>query len=552
MRRRAFLQGLGLAVSPALAPALQSRSPNIVLVITDDQGYGDLGCHGNEKIRTPNLDRFAKQSIELTQFYVSPVCAPTRSSLMTGRYNYRTGVTDTYLGRAMMFSDEVTLPEMLAAAGYRTGIFGKWHLGDNYPLRSIDQGFQESLVHTGGGIGQPSDPPGNAYFDPILQHNGKPEKHKGYCTDIFTNAAMEFVEKSRGQPFFAYLATNAPHTPLQIDEAHLAPYKVMGLDDATARVYAMVSNIDENFGRLLGKLKALDLERDTIVIFMTDNGPQEPRFNAGMRGRKGTVYEGGIRVPFFIRWPGTLESGKQIDRIAAHIDIVPTLLDACGVGVSASRGKSIDGMSLMPLLRSDRVDWPDRTLYFQWHRGDVPQLYRSCAARRQRYKLVNGKELYDMAADPREQTDIAAKNSATVARMRKGYEDWFRDVSATRGYDPPRIQIGTKFENPVTLTRQDWRGPRAGWESDSLGYWEVEVTQAGDYEITLRFPPANGPAKACFQSGTLVLEGRLEKGAVSHKFSAVTLKAGSARFEPFLKLSSSSVGVHYVDVRRLS
>ena len=558
LSRREFI---GLAAGGAAAVALprfvtgagqphSGKPPNIVLIITDDQGYGDLGCHGNDKIRTPNLDRLAKQSAELTRFYVCPVCSPTRASLMTGRYNYRTGVVDTYLGRSMMHSDEVTLAEIFGEAGYRTGIFGKWHLGDNYPLRSVDQGFQESLVHKGGGIGQPSDPPRNSYFDPILQHNGIAEKYKGYCTDIFTDAAIRFIEKNRDRPFFAYLSTNAPHTPLQIADAYVGPYRAIGLDDTTARVYGMVTNIDENVGRVLRRLDALKLDENTIVIFLTDNGPQQDRYNSGMRGRKGSVYEGGIRVPCFVRWPGILKAGTNVDRIAAHVDILPTLLDACGV--PRPPGLSLDGASLLPLLRGDRIEWPDRTLFFQWHRGDEPELYRRCAARSQRYKLVNGKELYDIIADPREQEDIAAEHPDVVSRMRRRYEEWFRDVSATRGYDPPRIHLGTLFENPVVLTRQDWRGPRAGWGANSLGHWEVEVARAATYEIRLRFKPAGRPGLSHFKLGRVALSKPLKKGATSCTFESVSLGAGKARLEAWVAVEGKTVGVSYVDVKRLN
>jgi len=548
--RREFLSVLGTAVSAAAFPAAAQRRPNVILILTDDHGYGDLSLHGNDKLKTPNLDSLARQGVQFTQFHVSPVCSPTRSSLMTGRYNYRTGVVDTYLGRAMMYPDEVTLAELLGGAGYRTGIFGKWHLGDNYPMRSIDQGFQESLVHRGGGIGQPSDPPGGeSYFDPILQHNGKQEKHKGYCTDVFMKAALAFIEASRSRPFFAYIATNAPHSPLQIDESYVAPYRALGLDEKTAKVYGMVANIDENVGRLLARLKALGLDQDTILIFMTDNGPAARRYNAGMRGIKGTVYEGGIRVPCFLRWPRVVQAGGQIDRLAAHIDILPTLLEAGGVGKPA--GLRLDGASLMPLLRNHKADWPDRTLYFQWHRGDEPELYRSCAARTQRFKLVNGKELYDLAADPGEQNDIAAGHPDIVARLRKGYEEWFRDVSATRGYAPPRIHLGTKFENPVTLTRQDWRGPKAGWERDSLGHWEVEVTQTASYQVTLTTYPAEAAGEAGFLLNNAVVKQPVAKGQTECQLASVPIDAGKGRLGAFLQFGEKTVGVRYVDVKRL-
>ena len=556
--RREFLGTMAAGAATLVLPCRRARAenaqaprrPNIVLIIADDQGYGDIGCHGNEKLRTPSLDRLSRESVEFTQFYVSPVCSPTRASSMTGRYNYRTGVVDTYLGRSMMHPDEVTLAEILAKAGCRTGIFGKWHLGDNYPMRPIDQGFQEALIHKGGGIGQPSDPPGgNSYFDPVLQHNGVEEKHSGYCTDIFTGAAMRFIEENRDRPFFVYLATNAPHTPLERDESYVSPYLEMGLDETTAKVYGMVANVDENVGRLLAGLKKLGLEENTIVIFLTDNGPQQDRYNCGLRGRKGTVYEGGIRMPCFVRWPAMLKSGRSIDRIAAHIDILPTLLDVCGVAVPD--GLLLDGVSLLPLLQGQDVPWPDRTLFFQWHRGDVPELYRACAARCQRYKLVNGKELYDIATDPGETKDIAATHPDVVEQLRAAYEKWFRDVSATRGYDPPRIYLGTRFENPVTLTRQDWRGPRAGWGNDSLGHWEVFVQQAGDCAVTLRFAPTRAETAVHFKLGNVNLSQTVKTGSETCRFDSVRLETGEVRLEAWLGSGEKSVGVSYVHVERL-
>jgi arylsulfatase A-like enzyme len=548
--RRKFLSTAAAALPAAAFPltAQTPRRPNVILFITDDQGYGDLSLHGNDHLKTPNLDSIGKEGAQFTQFHVSPVCSPTRSSLMTGRYNYRTGVVDTYLGRSMMHADEVTLAEILGGAGYRTGIFGKWHLGDNYPMRSIDQGFQESLVHNGGGIGQPSDPPGNSYFDPVLQHNGREVRRRGYCTDIFVNAAVEFIEKNRNRPFFAYVSTNAPHDPLEIDESYVAPFRAMGLDDATAKVYGMVRNIDENMSRLLAGLKRLRLEQDTILIFLTDNGPQRARYNGGMRGTKGMVYQGGIRVPCFVRWPRMIDAGLEIDRASAHIDILPTLLDACGVDKPAE--VSLDGRSLMPLLRGAN-NWPDRTLCFQWHRGDEPELYRRCAARNQRFKLVNGKELYDLAEDPGESRDIAGERTEIVKKMRSEYEAWFRDVSSTRGYAPPRIHLGTDYENPVTLTRQDWRGPDAGWKPDSLGHWEVKVTRSARYEVTLRTYPAEGAGEARLKFRGLALTQPIAQGATECRFNSAALEEGEGTLEAFLAFGEKKVGVRYVDVKRL-
>ena len=537
------------------------QPPNIILVMTDDQGWGQVGSHGNEMISTPHLDRLASESVEFTRFYVSPVCAPTRASLMTGRYNYRTGVVDTYLGRAMMHGDEVTLAEMLGDAGYRTGIFGKWHLGDTYPLRAGDQGFQETLIHKGGGIGQPSDPPETSYFDPILQHNGEQKQFQGYCTDIFFDAAMRFVDLNRDQPFFIYIPTNAPHSPYDVPDSYIEPYAAKGLNDKDARIYGMITNIDDNMGKLAAKLDELELAANTILIFMTDNGPTTQRFTAGLRAQKTSTYDGGIRVPFFLRWPSELQAAK-VDRVGAHIDVAPTLLDAARVGAAAS--VEFDGVSLMPLLRGDSAGWPERTIFIQSHRGNEPQLYRNFAAVSQKYKLVQPLsfstpappdtplQLYDLESDPGEQNDLAAAQPGELARLKKQYEDWFEDVSASRGYDPPKIFIGTEYENPVILTRQDWRMVgRDGWEDGYLGYWEVDVKSAGKYDVRFRFTKQERAGRAEFKLGDVELSKPFTREAESVTFSDVVLESGPARLDARLVRGGKMVGVNYVDVSKL-
>ena len=541
------------------SPATKTQEgPNIVLVMTDDQGWAQLGSHGNESIATPHLDRLASQSVEFTRFYVSPVCAPTRASLMTGRYNYRTGVVDTYVGRAMMDSSESTLAELLSQAGYRTGIFGKWHLGDNYPMRSIDQGFQESLVHKGGGIGQPSDPLGNSYFDPVLQLNGQPRKYEGYCTNIFFDAALEFIQENRKESFFAYIPTNAPHSPYAVPDSYIQPYLEQGLSDKDARIYGMITNIDDNVGRLMKKLEELQLDRDTILIFMTDNGPTTEHFTAGLRSQKTTVFEGGIRVPFFFRWPQKMEPSR-IDDIAAHIDLVPTLLEA--VGVDGPTNLSLDGISLLARMEDRAASLPERTLYIQSHRGNVPQLYRNFAAIGSRYKLLQPPsfsnkmppdaelELYDLDTDPGESKDLSAEFPEIVDGMRKRYETWFREVSASRGYDPPRIAIGTAHEDPVVLTRQDWQMVgRDGWGDSDLGYWLLDVVNAGDYEIRFRFGPFEQSGQAELRIQDIVQIQPFESGATEISFESAQLVAGDARLEAKLSKGDQVGGVRYVDV----
>jgi arylsulfatase A-like enzyme len=522
----------------------------VLLIITDDQGYGDVGIHGNDQIRTPSLDAFAKESVQLTSFHVSPVCSPTRASLMTGRYNYRTGVVDTFIGRSLMHADEVTIAEMLGAAGYRTGIFGKWHLGDNYPLRAIDQGFQESLTLKGGGIGQPSDPPGGDHYqDPTLYRNGKSQKMKGYVTDLITDGAVDFIAANRDRRFFTYVAYNAPHGPLEVPPGSLERYQ--HLPDVTARVYAMVTNIDENVGRMLAKLDELKLAANTIVIFITDNGPQQPRFNGGMRGLKGTVFQGGIRVPCFVRWPAGFKGARTVDRLAAHIDLAPTLLDACGA--KAPDGVKMDGTSLLPLLRGDKVEWPDRTLFFQWHRGDAPILGRACAAVTQRWKWIRQHPeqpamLFDLAGDPAEKNDVSASMEDVAAEMRGRYEAWFKDVSATRGYAPPRIRVGSPHENPTLLTRQDMRGEKSGWTPKDRGHWELEGEQEGAYEVRLLFRATGGTARLAI--GDRTVEQPLPAGSKDCVFKAVALPRGPFRLEPSIVTEKETLGVEYVEVRR--
>jgi arylsulfatase A-like enzyme len=382
---------------------------------------------------------------------------------------------------------------LLGQAGYRTGIFGKWHLGDNYPMRPEDQGFHESLVHRSGGITQTPDTEAT-YFEPVLYRNGRRERGKGYCTDLFFDAAIDFIERHRQQPFFVYLPTNAPHTPLQVDEKLVEPYRAMGLDDTTAKVYAMVENIDANFGRLMQHLEKLKLRDNTLVIFTTDNGPQQERYTYNLRGRKTTTYEGGIRVPSFWQWPAGLKGQRQIDRLAAHIDLLPTLLEVCNA--EAKPDKPIDGVSLWPLLAGEAANWPDRTLYFQCHRGLTPKLFQNCAAVSERFKMVGYPgtfnrddfepsaepvlELYDLANDRAEQHNVAQKFPRELAKLRTSYEAWFGEVKSSRQFQPGLIHVGSEQENPSRLCYyQDghWQG------TDAKG-WLVKIERSGRYRIS--------------------------------------------------------------------
>jgi arylsulfatase A-like enzyme len=487
-----------LAATPASAEST-AAPPNVVLIMTDDQGFGDVGLHGNPSIRTPHLDRFAREGIEITRFYCSPVCAPTRASLLTGRYYYRTGVIHTSRGGAKMHSDELTVAELLAEAGYATAIFGKWHLGDNYPMRPTDQGFQEALVHKSGGIGQTPDKP-NSYFDPRLWRNNDPIRTEGYCTDVFTNAAIQFLRKHRDGPSFVYLATNTPHTPLEIDEKYVAPYRDQGLDETTARIYGTVQNLDENVGRLLDALDQLQIRDNTFVVFLTDNGPQQRRYNGGLKGRKSSVYEGGIRVPCFLQWPAKLTGGRSVRQLAAHIDILPTLLDACQVPVPETL--RLDGMSLLPHLRGE-LRPRERTLFFQCHRGLKPQRYHNAAVVTQRYKLVLNPdtfsqellppsqrhlELYDLILDEAEQSDLADISPEVASKLRNAYDAWFDDVRMTRDFTPGSIVLGTNREDPMRLCRYQDGSYVDGY---SRG-WPVQIMRGGTYRLRVVGPAQTG------------------------------------------------------------
>ncbi len=523
----------------------QVRRPNIVLIMTDDQGYGDVGFHGNDGVQTPHLDGLARESTECTHFYASAVCAPTRASLMTGRYHYRTGVIHTSRGAAKMHRDEVTIAEILAENGYATGIFGKWHLGDNYPMRPMDQGFDESLVHTSGGLCQTPDLP-NDYFDPKLWHNGEVTRREGYCTDIFTDAAIQFMRDRQEDPFFVYLPMNAPHTPLIVGEEYSRPYEDEGLSPDLARLYGMITNIDDNVGRLITALDEMGLAEDTIVIFMGDNGPGGgiERHTAGLRSGKGSVYDGGIRVPFLVRWPGQFSAGRPITEPLAHIDVMPTLLEICGVGAPTDR--TIDGESFLPLLTGDSAELSDRQLVFQWHRGMDPRMYQNAAVRGRRYKLVAHAgltaeqtddqlplepafELYDIVADPGETSDIAADHPETVAAMREAYDDWFEDVRSTRDFGPGIIHVGSPHENPIHLCRYQ--------DSSYVGGiprgWPVTVERGGRYRIAINRIGHMNAGQLHVEFNGAHSSRRLAKGVHQAVFD---LPAGSGVLEVWLEL----------------
>lgn len=560
------------------------KQPNVIVMMSDDQGGADYGFAGNEIIRTPSLDKLVAEGGLLTNFYVSPVCAPTRASLMTGRYNYRTRCIDTYVGRAMMDTEEITIAEYLREAGYQTGIYGKWHLGDNYPLRPMDQGFQKSLIHRGGGIGQPSDPFGaeGKYTDPTLIKNGVETPMKGYCTDLYFDAAVDFIKESvkEEKPFFAYIATNAPHGPFhdvpsdlyeEYKKVDFTPILVNKINpqrkdaefDKLARIAAMITNIDDNVGKLRKVLQSLKIERNTILIYLNDNGPNSMRYVGDMRGMKSHVDDGGIRSPLVIHWPEKIAAQTRVTHRCAHIDLLPTLLDACNVPVK--KRSKLDGRSFLPLLTNADSPWPERTLVFQAHRGNQPQRYHQFALHRGPWKLVHPTgfgnesfqgepklELYNLSKDPRQQKDVSSAEPEVLRNLTDAYDQWFDDVSTTRpdNYAPPRIVIGTEHEPVTTLTRQDWRHESGRpWGKDSNGYWLLNAPDPDSYEIELILTEPATDGTAHIVAGKTGLAVTLRKGKTRGHTTMMHLPSGDFQLQVSVEMNGKTLGPHQVIVR---
>jgi len=483
-----------------------TRRPNVILVLTDDQGYPPLGAHGHPFIKTPHLDAFHTQSVRFEQFHSGTTCAPTRAGLLTGHYCNSTGVWHTIGGRSLLRKDEWTLADALAGAGYRTGLFGKWHLGDEYPYRPQDRGFQTTLCHGGGGISQGPDWWGNDYFDDTYLVNGVPTPFEGYCTDVFFREATAFIETAADQPFFCFISTNAPHSPYNVEPRYQALYADRTQTENYARFLGMISNIDENFGRLRARLAELGLEDDTILMFASDNGqcgmaagPERDAFNAGMRGFKGSVYEGGHRIPWFLRWPGGgIDRGRDVRQLTAYIDLMPTLLDLCAVEVPA--GRSFHGRSLTPLIRGDDVGtaFIDRVIVTDTQRVAEPIKWRMSCVMRGDWRLVNRDELYDLATDPNQRANVAGDHPALVEELRAAYEAWWTLCARQMGDEIP-ISIGAEAQTIAELRTHDLRNADSDvvWNQAQirvgqacLGYWEVLVERAGTYEFALRRWPA--------------------------------------------------------------
>ncbi len=572
-----------------------ANHPNVVIVITDDQGYGDLSCHGNPILKTPSIDALHADSIRLTDYHVSPTCSPTRAALLTGHWTNRTGVWHTIMGRSMLRENEMVIAEMFRRAGYATGMFGKWHLGDNYPCRPEDRGFTEVLRHGGGGVGQTPDYWDNAYFDGSYWHNSKPEAVEGFCTDVWFDYAKRFIRSSKqaGQPFLAYIATNAPHGPNHAPKESSEPY--MDLGTGLANFFGMIANIDDNVGTMRKFLADEGLAENTIFIFTTDNGTAGGAkvFNAGMRAQKGSEYDGGHRVPFFVHWPnGGLTGGRDVTDLTAHVDVVPTLLDLCNV--PKPDGIRFDGTSIRPLLEGKvslaAQSWPDRILITDSQRVKDPIKWRKSAVMTSRWRLNNQTELYDIQVDPGQKRNVASDYPNVVARLSNFYDNWWAELEPTFKQDVA-IVLGHEADNPARLTCHDWiTTDSTQWNQASVrsgmtgpgntGFWNVDVAAAGEYEIEIRRWPReiNQPISAAIPPGAdvpgvqayrarpgkaiPVTAAEIEIGGEKREFTAVTnemqsvvfalkLKAGRTQFSArFLTDDGTVYGAYYAYVKK--
>ncbi|CAA6677741.1 MULTISPECIES: arylsulfatase [unclassified Lentimonas] len=563
---------LGLCFMSLISAHAADR-PNVILIITDDQGYGDIGAHGNPILKTPNLDKLHSESLRFTDFHSSPFCTPTRAAVMTGRYPERTAAFRTSSGRTLMHPDEVTMPEIFAANGYATGLVGKWHLGDNAPHRPQDRGFQEVLWHKAGGVGQGPDYWGNRYFNDTYERikagskQGSLEKFAGYCTDVWFSEAADFVERHQDAPFFLYLATNAPHSPYIVGEEWSAPYRDIE-EKSVPEFFGMIANLDHNLGLLRQHLQDLGLAENTILIFMSDNGTAKGRsvYNADMKGGKSSIFDGGHRIPFFFHWPkGDLASPQDVPGLAAHLDILPTLADLCGLKLP--KAYAPDGVTLTPILKDPKATSPRDIYVVQYHGGvglkEPIEAWNKSAVIADRWRLIEGEELFDIKQDPGQRKDVAAEYPEVVERLRAEYLPWWKSVSPRMTI--VRIDLGNPDENPVHLNSQDWvmQGTNPPWSQGAIsrrpkvtGPWMVDVKKAGTYQFTLRQRPEEAPEAIQAVRAKIEIAGQnkeveIPKGANSVVFT-LDLPVGEAELITyFYDKKGNAGGAYYTEVEAL-
>lgn len=496
---------------PCFSQQHNQRPPNVILILTDDQGIGDIGCHGNPWIQTPNLDRFYKKSVRMTDFHVSPVCTPTRAAIMTGRYPITIGTWATYKGRDALPGNAITMADVFKANGYTTGIFGKWHLGDNYPVRPTDSGFDVAVHHKSGGVGELSDYWGNTYFNDTYYVNNQPKQFEGYCTDIWFEEAMKFIETNKETPFFVYLPTNAPHGPLYVSEKYAKPYKhLVGKEIVSAEFYGMITNIDENFGKLEKYLKRSKLADNTILIFMTDNGTHHGYsadgtlgYNKGYRGRKSGYYEGSHRVPFFIRWKdGKITGGFDIDEATAHVDILPTLASLCGLNIPENI--TWDGVDFSGLLINAQKVLEERSIFVHFRQDwRPPTAVKKTSFIKNDWRLIHGRELYNIENDPMQKNDVSNQYPEVLKSMLLENEQFLKIAKTNFEYKAfPVSIVGNDNQEEITLTIQHAIGESDGiWKAEQVAAGKkslnnthsIEIEKDGVYQIECRRWPKECP-----------------------------------------------------------
>jgi arylsulfatase A-like enzyme len=552
-----LLAGTGL-ISCSNKPEEVQKLPNVVIFLSDDQGYGDFGITGNRNLLTPNIDRLANEGAMFTRFFVSPVCSPTRAELLTGRYHTRSGVYDTSRGGERFNLEETTLAEVFRNAGYATGAFGKWHSGMQYPYHPNGRGFDEFYGFCSGHWGD--------YFCPLLEHNGKIVRGEGYLPDDLTNKALEFIEKHHHKPFLVYIPYNTPHSPMSVPDEWWTRFNAKELEmrgtqpeledeDHTRAALAMCENLDWNVGKVMQKLKDLNMDENTIVLFFNDNGPNGHRWNDGMKGIKGSTDEGGVRTPLFIRWPGKIGAGKQIDEIAGAIDLLPTL--AALAGIDAITAYPPDGVSLQPLLMGDGFNWPDRVIFSHWN-GRI-------SARNQQYRFDHAGKLYDMSAGSGQKSDISGENSEITSWFREQVELWksetflgmkrdnesfpvghpdfrYTQLPARDGISHGGIIRSNRFPNSSYFTNWTSTDDQITWEVDVLadGIFEVEIyytcpeadigstirLSLGDAELITRITRPHDPPLKGAEFDRVERMESYEKDFIAHHAGTIHLKKG--------------------------
>jgi arylsulfatase A-like enzyme len=519
-----------LAPRPVVAVA-QTSPPNLLILLSDDQGWGDLSVNGNSNLRTPNIDGLAKQGASFERFFVCPLCAPTRAELLTGRDHPRGGVSGVSTGKERLNTDEKTIAEAFKAAGYATGCFGKWHNGSQWPYHPNARGFNEFYGFTSGHWGE--------YFDPPLDHNGQPVRGKGYIADDLTDHALRFIETNQAGPFLCYVAFNTPHSPFAVPQEYWLRFKDKPLTlrardgnpeklDETRCVLAMCENLDWNAGRLLQKLESLKLADNTIVIYFSDNGPNTFRWNGGMKGRKGSTDEGGVRVPFFIRWPGRIKAGAIVPDIAGAIDLLPTL--TAMARIPRVGDKPLDGKDLSPLLLGHANVWPERMI-FSYESGQI-------SVRTPRFRLASSGELFDMIADPEQRENIAPKQQDTAATLVTAISAWRKEIFGdtlavvdgrkARARNPvgsdqrpypvgypvfPRTPLPARDGVPHGGIRRSAAAPNCSYfvnwtRLDDSMTWDIEVVTTGNYEVEIQYTcpeaDANSTVELAYNADKLV------------------------------------------------